>query len=115
MPRAEKDPVLKVLFLCTQNRLRSPTAEAVFSTDPKLEVMSAGTSADADNPVSADLIEWADIIFAMENIHRDKLNRQFGSLLRAKRIVVLGIPDRFHYMDPKLIDILRERVPRHLP
>ena len=107
--------MLKVLFICTQNRLRSPTAEAVFSTGPNLEVMSAGTSPDADNPVSADLIEWADIIFVMENIHRDKLNRQFGSLLRDKRIVVLGIPDRYCYMDAELIEILRERVPRHLP
>jgi predicted protein tyrosine phosphatase len=107
--------VLKVLFVCTQNRLRSPTAEAVFSVDPNLEVMSAGTNADADSPVSADLIEWADVIFVMENVHRDKLNRQFGSLLRAKRIVVLGIPDRYRYMDPELIELLRERVPRHLP
>ena len=106
--------MLKVLFVCTQNRLRSPTAETVFSAEPDLEVMSAGTNSDADNPISADLIEWADIIFAMENVHRDKLNRQFGSLLRAKRIVVLGIPDRYRYMDPELVDLLRKRVPQHL-
>jgi predicted protein tyrosine phosphatase len=107
--------MLKVLFVCTQNRLRSPTAEAVFSIDPNLEVLSAGTSPDADNPISSDLIEWAEIIFVMENVHRAKLNRQFGSLLRAKRIVVLGIPDRYRYMDPELIELLRERVPAHLP
>jgi len=107
--------MLKVLFVCTQNRLRSPTAEAVFSTQPGLEVMSAGTSSDAENPIDAELIEWADVIFVMENVHRKKLNLQFGSLLRDKRIVVLGIPDRYRYMDPELIEILRERVPTHLP
>jgi predicted protein tyrosine phosphatase len=51
----------------------------------------------------------------MENVHRAKLNRQFGSLLRAKRTVVLGIPDRYRYMHPELIELLRERVPAHLP
>ncbi len=32
----------KLLFICSQNRLRSPTAEAVFSESEGLEVESAG-------------------------------------------------------------------------
>jgi predicted protein tyrosine phosphatase len=112
---AEEIPMLNVLFICSQNRLRSPTAESVFSGQPGVNVMSAGTNADADNPVSADLVEWADLIFVMEEHHRRKLNAMFGSLLRAKRLIVLGIPDNYDYMDPGLVKILRERVPRHLP
>jgi predicted protein tyrosine phosphatase len=102
------------LFVCSRNRLRSPTAEAVFSGHANLEVMSAGTDADADNRVCADLIEWANILFVMESTHRRKLNTMFGSLLRDKRIVVLGIPDNFEYMDSALIAILRDRVPKYL-
>ena len=77
--------------------------------------MSAGTSEDADNPVSGDLIEWADVIFAMERVHRQRLNQRFGSLMRAKQVVVLGIPDKYKFMDPELVEILNQRVPAHLP
>jgi predicted protein tyrosine phosphatase len=106
---------MNVLFVCSRNRLRSPTAEVVFSTYEGIEVLSAGTSADAENPISADLIEWADLIFPMESIHRKRLNEKFGSLLRTKRVIVLGIPDNYKYMDDELIEILRGKVHRHLP
>ena len=106
--------MLKVLFVCSQNQLRSPTAEAVFAGQPGLEVLSAGTNTDAANPICADLIDWADIIFVMEETHRKKLNKMFGSLLREKRLIVLGIPDQYRYMDPDLVEILRKRVPKHL-
>jgi predicted protein tyrosine phosphatase len=106
--------VLKVLFVCSKNRLRSPTAEAIFSGRGDIEVSSAGTSNDAGNPISADLVEWADIVFAMERVHRKRISDWFGSLLRGKKIVVLGIPDNYEYMDPELIAILEKTVPPHL-
>ena len=67
-----------VLFICTQNCLRSPTAEKVFSGRADCEVSSAGTADDAECPVSADLIEWADEIYVMEQYHRNKLTARFG-------------------------------------
>ncbi len=54
---------MKLLFVCSRNRRRSPTAEIAFLGLPDIEVMSAGTPVDAENPVSAELIEWADIVF----------------------------------------------------
>lgn len=59
-----------VLFVCSQNRLRSPTAEQVFSCREDLEVDSAGTNHDADNPLTAELVAWADATFVMEKAHR---------------------------------------------
>jgi predicted protein tyrosine phosphatase len=106
--------VIKVLFVCSRNRLRSPTAEAVFSARDDMEALSAGTSADAENQISADLVEWADIIFAMEGVHRKRINEKFGSFLRGKSVVVLGIPDRYGFMDPELISILEKKVPPHI-
>jgi len=82
----------RVLFLCSRNKLRSPTAETVFANYTQLEVDSGGLSKDAAVCVSEDQIEWADIIFVMEKIHRERLNKQFGSLLANKRVTVLGIP-----------------------
>jgi predicted protein tyrosine phosphatase len=101
---------VNVLFVCSRNRLRSPTAEAVFSSFDGLLVSSAGTNPDAEIQISADLIEWADIIFAMEGGHRRRLKSQFGSFLKDKKIVVLDIPDEYQYMDPDLVRILKDRV-----
>ena len=61
----------RVLFICSQNRLRSPTAEQVFSSWPGLEVASAGLNTGAETPVSAELIDWADLVFVMEKSHRN--------------------------------------------
>jgi len=55
----------RLLFICSENRLRSPTAEAVFSEYDGVEAIGAGTNADAETPVSGDLIEWADIVLVM--------------------------------------------------
>ncbi|MDH7794621.1 MULTISPECIES: low molecular weight protein tyrosine phosphatase family protein [unclassified Beijerinckia] len=103
-----------VLFVCSQNRLRSPTAEQVFATYPNIEVASAGTNNDAETPLDAELVRWADIIFVMEKAHRGKLQRRFKSDLRA-RLICLDIPDEYDYMDPRLIEILKTKVPRFLP
>jgi predicted protein tyrosine phosphatase len=105
---------MNVLFVCSRNRLRSPTAEAVFSDYPGLDVSSAGTSVDAENPVSLDQVEWADIVFAMEEAHRKKLQEMFPDVLKEKRVVVLGIPDRYSYMDQELIKVLKQRVSQYL-
>lgn len=103
----------RLLFICSQNRLRSPTAEAVFAQWPGVEAMSAGLNPDATTPVSSDLVEWADILVVMERSHRNKLSKKFGSALKGKRIVVLGIPDEYEYMQPELVRLLKSVVPRH--
>ena len=105
---------MKILFVCSQNRLRSPTAEAVFSSYPGVETMSAGTNHDATTPVSADLIEWADVVIVMEQVHRNKLAAKFKSEFKNKRLVVLDIPDEYDYMDPELVRILKLKVPRYV-
>lgn len=104
-----------VLFICTQNRLRSPTAEQVFADWPGIETQSAGLGNEAGNPVSPELLAWSDLIFVMEKSHRDKLARKFRAHLGGKRIVCLDIPDDFEYMDPALVQLLKAKVPRFLP
>ena len=104
-----------VLFICSQNRLRSPTAEHIFADWPGVATTSAGLNNDAENPVTPELLEWADIIFVMESVHRRKLASKFRPHLRNKRIICLEIPDDHDFMQPELIEILKARVPRHLP
>jgi predicted protein tyrosine phosphatase len=100
----------RVLFICSQNRLRSPTAEQVFSSRPGFEVASAGLNPDAETTVSPELLEWADVIFVMERSHQNKLFKKFGAFLRTKRIICLDIPDQFEYMDPVLVRLLEAKV-----
>lgn len=103
-----------ILFVCGKNRQRSPTAEQIFASDPRFEVASAGTSADADNPLTSDLVEWADIIFVMEKAHRQKLTTHFRISLKRTRIICLDIPDNYAFMAPELVRILKSKVTAHL-
>lgn len=104
-----------LLFICSQNRLRCPTAEQVFASWPGVESSSAGLNNDAENPVTPEVLAWADIIFVMERAHRNKLSAKFRSSLDGKRIICLDIPDDYDYMDPALVALLKARVSRHLP
>lgn len=103
-----------VLFVCSQNRLRSPTAEQAFAGLPGVEVASAGLAPTAECQVSPELLEWADTIFVMEQVHRRKLKEKFGRYLKDQRIVCLDIPDEYEFMDPELVRLLQERVGRQL-
>lgn len=105
----------RLLFLCSQNKLRSPTAETLFAEHPGVEVDSAGLNHDAEVPLSEEQIDWADIILVMEKAHRTRLNRKFSFALAGKRIVVLNIPDDYDYMDPALIALLKTRCAPYLP
>lgn len=102
-------PPKRLLFLCSRNRLRSPTAEAIFAEYPGVEADSAGLSPDAELRLSAEQVEWADLIFVMEAVHRQRLQKNFGKLLAGKKVVVLGIPDDYDYMDPALVELLKVR------
>jgi len=105
----------RILFVCSQNKLRSPTAEAVFADHPEVEVDSAGLNHDAVVPLSPEQIQWADLILVMEQSHRNKLTRRFRKYLAGKRVVVLDIPDDYGYMDPALMELIKHRCARLIP
>lgn len=106
---------MRILFLCSQNKLRSPTAETIFAGHPAVEVDSAGLNNDAVVPLSEEQVRWADLIIVMETAHRNRLNRKFKKALAGKRVAVLGIPDDYDYMDPALVALLRTRCARYFP
>lgn len=106
---------MNLLFVCTQNRLRSPTAEQVFADWPGVETASAGLGNEAAVPVSPEMLEWADIVFVMEPVHRARLAQRFKPHLKRARIVCLGIPDNFDFMQPELVELLKRKVSPFLP
>ncbi len=105
---------MNLLFVCSENRLRSPTGEEVFSKYVGVNAIGCGTNSDAETTISGDLIEWADIIFVMEKSHRNKVSKKFKDLLKTKRLICLDIPDKYERMDTVLIRLLENRVLRHI-
>lgn len=88
------------------NRWRSPTAEQIFAEHPGIECASAGLNRGAENPLTPELVEWADLIFVMELGHKTKLSGEFKPQLNGKRVVCLNIPDIYKFMDPALVKLL---------
>ncbi|CAJ0741495.1 hypothetical protein R16034_02670 [Ralstonia edaphis] len=105
---------MRALFICSRNRLRSPTAEAVFAKWPNVETDSAGLAPDADVQLDADQLDWAEVIFVMERSHQRRLSQRFDARLRGKRVVCLNIPDDYVFMQPELVALLEKRVGPHL-
>ncbi len=105
----------RILFLCSQNKLRSPTAADLFANTDGVETDSAGLNNDAEVPLSVEQIEWADLILVMETAHKTRLNRKFKGQLAGKRVAVLGIPDDYEYGDEELVALLKARCAAYLP
>jgi predicted protein tyrosine phosphatase len=101
---------MRVLFLCSRNQLRSPTAAHLFASWPGVETDSAGLADDAVVPLSSEQLEWAELVCVMEPAHRRKLSREHARWLKNKRVVCLDVPDEFTYMQPELVALLKRRV-----
>ena len=99
-----------VLFVCSANVDRSPTAEKIYADHPGWEVKSAGVGLYARTHVSADLVQWSDIIFTMEHHHQQYIEMKYGDIIAGKKLACLHILDRFPYMHEFLIDAIKGRV-----
>jgi predicted protein tyrosine phosphatase len=106
----------RLLFVCTANVHRSRTAEDLYRENPSYEARSAGTDVYDDepdeNPLTDELLAWADIVFVMEPYHRKAIEERF--LARPRRIVVLNIEDRYDRGEPQLVRLLQKRLSRYL-
>ena len=107
--------VTNILFVCSQNKLRSPTAEQIFVDHPGVETASAGTNNDAENPLTSEVVRWADMIFVMEKAHRNKLQKRYRTALKDARVICLDIPDDYEFMDEALVQLLKVKMSRYLP
>ncbi len=105
-----REATMNVLFICSKNKWRSPTAEKVFRSDPMLDVRSRGVSRSAKRTVTSNDIKWADSVMVMESKHKQRLLADYPGEMRFKEIHVLDIPDDYQYMDPALVEILTETV-----
>ena len=101
-----------LLFICSKNQWRSPTAEMLFKNHSIHHARSAGTSDKARVKVNQKVINWADVIFVMERKHKDLLTQRFA--FGDKKLIVLEIPDDYHFGDPELVGILKKALEEFL-
>lgn len=94
---------MNLLFICSRNEWRSPTAESIYKNRSDINVKSAGTEPTARIKLNSKTILWADIIFVMEKKHKQRMCENFPLESKEKEIIVLEIPDQYKYMDDELI------------
>jgi len=97
---------LNILFICSRNQWRSPTGELIYKKTSGVAVRSAGTSPRARRTVSAKDISWADVIFCMEQKHKDRIKAAHPAPCKYAKIQVLDIPDEYQYANPELIELI---------
>ena len=95
-----------LLFVCSQNKWRSPSAEAIYRNDSRVNVRSAGTSSSARKRISEKDLDWADLILVMENKHKKAIASQY-QYLDLPPIIVLDIPDDYQYMSDELVEMIK--------
>ena len=105
---------MNILFVCSQNKRRSLTAEKLFDGVNGHCVKSAGTEKNSRIKVTPGLLGWADLIFCFEKKHLRRLREKYSEEVSGKQIVTLNIPDDFEYMDEELQDILHSYVDEYI-
>lgn len=107
-----------ILFICSANKQRSKTGEDYFSSlYPHLNFDSAGTNLkvcqkEGTNPLTEDMLIWADLILVMEKKHLDAIKSYKSGKYRIK-IKVLSIQDIYQYYQKELIDILVDKTEKY--
>ena len=102
---------MNILFICSRNQWRSPTAELIFKNSTHHTARSAGTADSARLKVTERMLLWADLVFVMEQRHKEILQSRFNT---GKQIIVLDIPDEYEYMDEELVQMITSSVAPYL-
>ncbi len=98
----------RILFVCSRNQWRSPTAEAIYRNDQRIEVRSAGTSEKSARRLTSRDLDWADLVLVMEPKHARRIREGAKGMNSLPPIYSLDIPDDYQRMDPVLVQLLRD-------
>ena len=88
------------LFVCNQGKYRSRTAATIFG----------GKCAGVFTGLKEEDLQWADIVYVMEEHQRSEIGKLFPKEYLNNRIINLQIPDIYGYMDSELVDVLRRKL-----
>lgn len=105
---------LNILFICSRNKWRSKTAEDIYKRNTYHRFKSAGTEPSANVKISEKMLHWADLIFVMEQKHKQRIYEKYRIIVVQKEVVVLNIQDSYEYMDSELIELIQSSVDPYL-
>ena len=97
---------MNVLFICSQNKRRSLTAEKLLDGYKGHVVRSAGTEKNSRVKITPGLIGWADMIFCFEKKHLRRIKDSYAEEIAGKTVITMNIQDEYEYMDEELQEIL---------
>ncbi len=75
---------------------------------------AAGTARSAVHQITMKDVQWADIIFVMEDKHAQRLKADFRQAVSFKPLLELDIPDDYQFMDNELIELIETGVSAYL-
>lgn len=101
---------MNLLFICSQNKRRSLTAEEMFDGYNGHKAYSAGTESNSRIKVTPGLLRQADIIFCMEKKHVRRIREKYPDIVDNKKLICLNIPDDYGFMDRELQELLESYV-----
>ena len=96
----------KVLCVCSAGLLRSPTIAWILSNHG-YNTRAAGVNDYALIQVDPVLIEWADLIICADREHSIRMKDEHQC---KKDIIVLHVPDQYAFRDPKLVEIITQKL-----
>jgi FlaA1/EpsC-like NDP-sugar epimerase/predicted protein tyrosine phosphatase len=103
---------MNVLFVCSENLVRSPVAEAIFrelvGADRRHMARSAGTASYASRRVTTRELAWADVVAVMEPAHLTAIGEHWPD--HAGRALVLGVPDDYSRSELELRAVLTPKI-----
>lgn len=102
-----------VLFVCGKGRKRSPTAAHLATRWPGITADFAGLSRDADERITPEHLDWADMVFVMQAAQKKRLSSLLGPPRPGVKVASLDIPDVYEFMQPQLVDLLIEKMTFH--
>lgn len=92
-----------ILYVCSQGRIRSRTAEVLTLLGGEM-ARSCGIDKDAIAPINPRLVLEADVIVCMQKEHANAVYDFMAS--DGKRIEVMSLPDIFNPYDESFINLL---------
>lgn len=98
---------MNILFVCSQNKRRSLTAEKILNGINGHKVRSAGTEKNSRVKVTPGLVGWAELIFCFEKKHLQRLREKYSEELYDKKIVTMNVGDDYEFMNEELQEIIR--------
>ncbi|MEB2777949.1 protein-tyrosine-phosphatase [Algoriphagus sp. D3-2-R+10] len=98
-----------ILVVCGRNKRRSRTAEHIFKNDQRFSIRSVGLSPKSERQIKERDIDWADLIFVMEDSQSRRITGAFRHM-ELPEIEVLHIEDEYEYLDTELIEMLTDRI-----